>query len=149
LKIESVYFDPETGEYVLQNIFGTIADILGLGVKVSVPDLYADLPVLYSLVDLNVYLDSIPTFQLGQTFMVNDGTVAGLSGMQFSTTPFTFDEFTGFSGTPYTGPATADTDHDLVATPEPSTGFLLLMSSTLVYTARRYLRSHLPTRETT
>jgi len=44
--------------------------------------------VLYSLVDLNTYLNSIPSFSLGDSFAVVDGTTPALPGMSFSTTPF-------------------------------------------------------------
>ena len=129
LSIESVLKDPTTGQFALANVFGTLAERLGLNTVVSVPDLFADTngdgklgpgDDLYSLVDMNTYLNKIPTFTLGEDFSIVDGTSADLPGMTFSTTPFSFDPSTGFTGTPYTGTGTANAGHDVSAIPEPS-----------------------------
>ena len=128
LSIESFSFDPITSQFVMENIFKTIADKEGYGVEVPIPDLFADTngdgmlgagDDLYSLVNLSVYLESIPTFSMGDSFTVVDGAVSGLPGMMFSTTPFTFDPSTGFAGTPYSGPAVVEAIHLPSAISEP------------------------------
>jgi PEP-CTERM motif len=136
LSLESVFFDPVTHTYSLQDLFGTIQHDLGKYVEVAIPDLYADTngdgslgagDVLYSLVDMNFYLKSIPTFTPGEAFSIVNGKVAGLPGMLFSTTEFTFDGATGFAGTDYTGVGIVESEHVLEAVPEPSS--LLLLGS--------------------
>jgi hypothetical protein len=138
LSIEAVVFDAATGKFETANIFDTLANQVGLNKVVSIPDLYADTDgngvletgdILYSVVDLNTYLSSIPSFSLGQTFNIVDGTVAGLPGMQFSSTPFSFDQGTGDStGTPVTLLGIAEAQHDPeAAIPEPSTWSLLAL----------------------
>jgi hypothetical protein len=128
LSIESLLFDPVSGKFELVNIFGTLAD-RQITDEVLIPDLFGDTnkdgvlgdsDVLYSLVDLNIYLNSIPSFSLGDSFAVVDGTTLALPGMSFSTTPFTFDAGTGFSGTPYTGTGVAEGEHGVSVIPEPS-----------------------------
>jgi hypothetical protein len=135
LSIESYVIDPTTGKYVLHNIWGTIAAQVGEYHTVAIPDLYEtdalgnilDNVTLYSLVNLETYIGSAPTFVEGQRFNVVDGLVAGLPGMFFSTTPFTFDPDTGFSDPPYTGMAVAETQHGFTATPEPASWVLMLI----------------------
>ena len=82
--------------------------------------------MLYSLVILNTYLDHIPSVNLGDSFNIVGGTVAGLDGMELSTTPFVFDPATGdFGGTPYTGEGFVITMHLPKPVPEPSSLALL------------------------
>jgi hypothetical protein len=128
LSIESMVFDPVRGTYELVNVFGTLAD-RQITYEVRIPDLFGDTDnngilgegdVLYSLVDLNIYLNSIPNFSLGDSFAVINGTTSALPGMSFSTTPFDFDPGTGFSGTPYSGTAVAEGEHGVTVIPEPS-----------------------------
>jgi hypothetical protein len=123
------------GQFQSQDLFGTITSFLGSDVEVEIPDLYADTngdgsldsgDVLYSLVDMSIYLQSAPAFSIGDTYSVVNGRVAGLPGMQFSTTEFTFDPATGFTGTDYTGMAEAETLHALQSTPEPGSIVLTL-----------------------
>ncbi len=134
LSIEAIFFDSATNEFVLTNIFGTIADRLGLEQELLIPDLFADTngdtqlgdgDVLYSLVDLSQYLNAIPSFGLGESFTIINGSVASLPGMMFSTAPFIFDPGTGFSGTPFSGIGIANSEHGLTAVLEPSTLMLL------------------------
>jgi hypothetical protein len=135
LYLEAIVFDATTGAYSLEDFFGRLAADVGVGVEIPIPDLYADTngdgvldsgDVLYSLDDINKYLAAAPTFALGDTFSVNDGAVAGLPGMMFSTTPFSFDPSTGFSpGTPYTGLAEAETEHLPAAVAEPDKWVLM------------------------
>ena len=142
LSIEAVVPDPSTGEFGTANIFGVLASKVGLETVVPIPDLFADTngdgvlgtgDILYSVVDLNVYLSSIPTFTPGEEFDIVGGTVAGLPGMQFSSTPFSFDPNTGdFNGTPVTLAAFADAQHDPEAIPELSTWSLLATGFTLL-----------------
>ena len=137
LSIEAVTLDLSTGKFGTANIFSVLADKVGLDTAVPIPDLFADTngdgelgtgDILYSVVDLNTYLLSIPTFTLGEAFDIVGGTVAGLPGMQFSSTPFTFNPDTGdFTGTPVTMPGYADALHDPEAIPEPATWSLLAL----------------------
>jgi len=131
LDIESLYFDAATNSYVLEGAFDLLRATYGLFSESAVPDLYADAngngmmddaDVLYSLVDLRTYVQSDQSFAPLQTFSIVNGSVPGnLTGMMFSTTPFTFDPATGFSGTPYTGEAQSLSEHELVPVPEPAT----------------------------
>ena len=140
LSIEAVVFDPAANVFVLESIFGRLAERLGVGVSVTIPDLFADTngdgiigggDLLYSLVDLNVYLNSVPDFALGDTFDIINGTVAGLTGMMFSSTPFSFDANRGFSsGTPFSGLGETDSTHEISAIPEPSS--LALVGASLI-----------------
>jgi len=135
LDLEALVFDATTDTYSLEDFFGRLRADVGEYVEIAIPDLYADTngdgvldsgDELYSLVDINKYLAAVPTFALGDIFSVNDGTVAGLPGMMFSTTPFSFDPATGFSSdSPYTGLAEAETEHLPEAVPEPSTWVLM------------------------
>jgi hypothetical protein len=135
------------GQYQSQDLFGTITSFLGSDVEVEIPDLYADTngdgtldtgDILYSLVDMSIYLQSVPSFSIGDTYSVVNGRVAGLPGMQFSTTEFTFDPSTGFTGTDYTGTAEAETLHALQSTPEPGTIVLTLVAlAVLVWYRKR------------
>lgn len=136
LRLESLFYNSASNTYSLQDLFGTIQHRLGNFAVVKVPDLYADTNgdgtlgsggVLYSLVDMNAYLNNIPSFTEGGTFSIVNGTVAGLPGMLFSTTDFTFDPSTGFSGTDFTGDGVVESEHDLESVPEP--GSLLLLGS--------------------
>jgi hypothetical protein len=134
LSLESVFYNSTTHTYSIQDLFGTIRQELGNGVIVKIPDLFADTnrngslgtgDFLYSLVDMNVFLQSIPTFTEGETFSIVHGKVAGLPGMLFSMNDFTFNAATGFSGTDYTGDAVVESEHDLESVPEPSNLLLL------------------------
>lgn len=136
LSIEAVVFDPVTNTYYHESIFDRLAESQGVGVSAFFPDLFADTnsdgvvgegDLLYSLVDLNVYLNSIPSFALGDVFEIVNGTVAGLPGMMFSTTPFSFDDASGYdSGTPFTGTGETNSSHEVSAEiPIPSTLALL------------------------
>jgi len=140
LSLEAVYQDPTTHQYALDNTYGAIAAIRGTNVEVAVPDLFADTnhdgilgegDYLYSLVDMNTYLQTPQqTFNFGDEFNIVNGQVTGLPGMLFSTTEFTFDPGTGFSGTPFTGAGTMEGVHLPTATPEP-TSTLFLASGVL------------------
>lgn len=141
--------DASTGQLKLFNIFGVMAQLVGFGTQVPIPDLVADTngdgsldtgDVLYSLVDLVSYLAAVPPVAFGTTYDVLDGRVAGLPGMQFSTTPFSFDPMTGFTGTPYAGPATTEGIHLPSAIPEPSTLGLLSVATGLAGLLLRHRR---------
>lgn len=133
LEIEALYRDPLTGQYLLGNIFGAIADKFGMDHEILIPDLFADTnggglgegDVLYSIVDLNAFMVSLPSVSLADTYNVVDGLVTALPGMQFSTTPFVFDRTAGFVGTAYTGPASVDAYHGASGIPEPTMAPLL------------------------
>jgi hypothetical protein len=148
LSIESVLFDPVSGTFELVNIFGTLAD-RQIFDEVLIPDLFGDTnkdgvlgegDVLYSLVDLNVYLNLIPSFSLGDSFVMVNGTTPALPGMSFSTTPFAFDPETGLSGTPYTGTGVAEGEHGVTVIPEPS-AIVLLASGLLGLGAVSFARA--------
>jgi hypothetical protein len=152
LSLESLFFNSASNTYSLQDLFGTLRQRLGKYVVVKVPDLYADTngdgklgagDVLYSLVDMNVYLGAIPSFTEGETFHVVNGRVAGLPGMLFGTTDFNFDPATGFSGTDFTGDAVVESEHDLESVPEP--GSLLSLGSG-VLSLTGFLRNRLRAR---
>jgi hypothetical protein len=87
LSVEAVYLDPVTGKFVIGSIFGTLDAAVG-DASVAIPDLFADTNhdgslddggllysvVLYSVVDLNKYLNSVPAFKLGER---NSGRSSG------------------------------------------------------------------------
>jgi hypothetical protein len=147
LLLESIFFDTLSNTFQFESNGNFLANAVGYGVVVKIPDLWADTnhdgsldtgDVLYSLVNLEQYLAGpIPTFTPGQTFNIVNGQVASLPGMLFSTTPFTFDPTTGPSGTPYTGNATALTDHEPVTMPEPGTIGLIGCGLVLLWRTRR------------
>jgi hypothetical protein len=128
LNLESTSQDPATGEYRLDNIFGVLAANRGLE-EVDIPLLVGDTngdgevggpdDLLYNLVDLRVYLAGTPSSD--DFFTIINGTVTSLPGMFFSTSPFTFDPLTGFSGTPYSGPAYVGGSASAAAVPEAGT----------------------------
>jgi hypothetical protein len=133
LNIESVVRDPDNGKYGLENIFGTLAERVGFHNDVRIPDLVSDTngdgavgggDKLYSLVDLNVYLDNVPAFTSGEVFNIVNGSVDGLPGMMFATVPFVFSEDTGWTfaagRSQFTGTGSAMTAHGVSAVPEPS-----------------------------
>lgn len=145
LSIESVHFVEAKQTWELLNIWGTIARMDGPGVVVAIPDLYAadadgalDDTVLYSLVDLAVFLKSPPVFTEGETIDIVDGRSAALPGMRFSTDPFTFDAATGFSDPPYSGQAIALTEHGFSTdVPEPMPAMLFALGLPALLRARR------------
>jgi hypothetical protein len=162
LSIESIAFDSSTNLYGLSNIFGTIARKVGVGTTVTIPDLYADTngdgiigagDVLYTLVDLNIFLDQTHSFNFGDTFDIANGVIAGLEGLWFSASPFVFDPATGFStdGVPvgakafaaggFTGTGVLESNHGVTATPEPSTWGMMLLGLGLVGSTLRRKRS--------
>jgi len=148
LSLESIFFDPNTGTFYLQNTFETISFLAGDGTVVRIPDLYADTnangvigdgDILYSLIDLDAsLLAPQPSFTLGDFFDIIDGQVAALPFMWFSTAPFVFDPSTGFTGTPYSGQAIAATEHDMFTVPEPSTLFTLIFGLVAIAGFKRF-----------
>jgi hypothetical protein len=136
LDIESVFFDAPSHQYYMDGNFALLHDVLGDGVFIHIPDLFADTngsgliddgDVLYSMVDLRQYLVAPPNFDDNQGFQIVDGQLAGLPGMRFSTTPFSFSASSGWDGgTPYTGDAVAMSYHSLASTPTPEPAALAL-----------------------
>jgi hypothetical protein len=134
LSFESVFFNPTLGTFELDEVFATIADTVGYR-PVSVPDLFADTngdgtigegDILYSIVDLDTYLQTEPAIGLGQRYTITNGVVPELPGMRFSRTPFVFDPAAGFnpiggSASLFDGEAVSDGVHDVTPMPEPHT----------------------------
>ena len=154
--IEAIFFDPATKQFDLGNIFGVLTNRVG-GEEIIIPNLFADTngdgllgpgDLLYTLVDLNVYLNLVPTFSLGDSSDIVNGQVAGLPGMMFSTTPFVFSADSGFAGTPFTGVGAAEVETGIAAVPEPATwammllGFLDSASALTVARERPIFRPH-------
>ncbi|MGH8214366.1 MAG: PEP-CTERM sorting domain-containing protein [Rhodanobacteraceae bacterium] len=148
LKIEALFVDPNTGQVILGSVFDFVSQAYP-GELLVLPDLWGDTngdgtigggDLLYSLVDLNAYTnggadllaDVNARFVPGQEFEIANGVVAGLPGMLFSTTKFTFDPVNGYQGTPYTGSGFAVTDHEFASVPEPSTLTLFFVGLVVV-----------------
>jgi hypothetical protein len=137
LSLEAYLLDVNSNKFVMHDIWDTIAT---LGV-LRIPDLYADADgngvpdtgvVLYSLINLATFAP-IPSFAFGDQFQIVNGKAPGLD-MFFSTTRPVFDPATGFTGTPYTGTAIAETDHVFV--PEPGSFFLSIGAIVLITAAK-------------
>jgi hypothetical protein len=143
IDIESTSQDPASGEYQLDNIFGVLAANRGFE-TVSIPLLFGDTnadgelggsgDLLYNLVDLRLYLGAPPIFNSGDIFTISNGTASALPGMLFSTSPFTFNSLTGFSGTPYSG--TAYVGGELSAAAVPELGTLALVGTFMLPVVR-------------
>jgi hypothetical protein len=121
-------FVPSGSDFVQYPFLDYIASIDGPGVTISVPDLYSSNDpnsdaTLYEAVNLSVYMANLPAFNIGDTFNVVNGTVAGLPGMFFGTVEQTLDPSSpsGFDNpSPYSGPGYTLSAHDNVVTPEPT-----------------------------
>lgn len=138
LSIESLILGAD-GKIHIEGTIARLFQLRGTGL-LFLPDLYStEMPAdaqgvftLYSVVDIREFMLTTPTFQLGDVFTVNDGLVDGLPGFQFSTTPFAFGPDTGFTGTPFSGMATALTLHIFQAAPEPGSLALVLGALTML-----------------
>jgi hypothetical protein len=142
LQIESYLYDRARNAWVMYNIFTTVDLSLPNGDVLLIPDLYAtdsngDLinQELYGLVNLAAYLENVTctlnvckeNFNLGDTFTVVAGEVAGLPGMYFSTNPWTFTPAGGWVDPgDYSGTVIAITDHGVPSVPESSTWAMML-----------------------
>lgn len=98
----------------------------------QIPDLISTEPgvtEIYAAVNLGLYLASNPWPDLtpGQSVTVTNGRMAGLEGIYWSWTQFSFDpnSATGFVGDPYTGTAFVQNFHTDV--PEPASLALLAL----------------------
>lgn len=147
LNIESLYHDPVTGLWQFEGANGLIQAEFGGGVVVPIPDIYADTngngvigtgDRLYSWVDLRVFIQTVQTFDLGDTYTIVDGRIAELPGMWFSSTEIFLDPVLGpqptggswynsgagaFAGGEAPG---AYSEHDVSTIPEPQTWWLLV-----------------------
>jgi hypothetical protein len=131
-------FVPSGPDFLEYNVFDFIADSLGDGVALRIPDLFGDTDgngvldsddVVYAAVNLADYIPGHVSFSLGDTFDITDGSTAALPGMIFGTAPITLDPSSpnGFSNPdPWTGTGEALTEHDNVAVPEPGAWILLI-----------------------
>lgn len=148
LGIEAVFIDGQGG-YHLENIWGAIEGHVGQYFSVSIPDLYlldnnrllVPNSILYSSVDLNIYLHDIPSFQLGDIFAIVNGANTSLPGMLFSSAPFAFDPQNGFTGTPFTGTGYTLSEHALTV-PEPDSLALLFLGFLSLCAVRQWRREH-------
>jgi hypothetical protein len=131
-------FVPSGSDFLEYNVFDFIADSVGEGVTVRIPDLFGDTngngmldsgDVLYAAVNLADYIPADVSFALGDTFNVTGGSTPALPGMIFGTAPITLDPSSpdGFSNPdPWTGTGTALTEHDNTAVPERGTNALII-----------------------
>lgn len=167
LMIEAIVRDPATGRFILVDAFGTLHRKVGASREVLVPDLFADTngdgiigtgDLLYSLVDLTIWPEHLPSVLLGDSFVIVDGQVAELPGMWFATTPFIFDPETGLRSTGLsssspavyslgngarrftTAGAVTNAMHGFSATPEPTSWAFLVAGFGMVGTASRRRR---------
>jgi hypothetical protein len=147
LNVESIFQNPLTGTFFVGNVFGTIASQVGF---VSLPEFGADTnldgsigdgDVLFELVNLNVDLNGLPSFGIGDFLVATDGLVDGFTGLYLSSTPFVFDSVLGFEGTPYSGSVVIVGQQDLGAIPEPDAWILLLSGLAGVVALRRQQRA--------
>ena len=146
LQAEAVFRDPANGNYVLANVFGTIAGIVGDYIPIDIPFMVADtngVGSLYSLVDVSAYLGAPPAFSLGEMFTSINGESPDLPGMMFSTTPFTFTDVGGFIGTPFDGQLTVEGDVSASAVPEPPSWMVLVAALALLRSSLRHTMSAL------
>jgi hypothetical protein len=132
-------FIPSGPDFLEYQFLDYIASIDGPSGVVSIPDLYGDTSgngvlddddVIYSAVNLALFMPANVTFQLGDTFTITNGTSAALPGMIFGTQPITLDASSpdGFSNPdPYTGLGSAFSQHDNVVTPEPANSISALL----------------------
>ena len=91
----------------------------------KIPDMIftpsSPLSTLYTAINLEMYASNNPrpSIHEGDSVMITDGTIPGLEGIYWSTTPFTIDltSSSGFSGTPYTGYAVSIGNTAIAETP--------------------------------
>jgi hypothetical protein len=135
LLIEAIFLDATTGTFQFESYGELILNSVAYGSSVKIPDLWAVHPngefiagvTLYSYVNLEDYLAvPLPVYAPNQLFSIVNGQVAGLTGMRFSSTPFTFSATAGVGGTPYNGTGAVFTEHGVTAIPEPSESALML-----------------------
>ena len=141
-KFEVLYLDPTTGKYVQHSIFHFLQLAYGTA-EIEFMDFWFDvngdgridaLDHMYALYDIGEYthdgLDSLADlnsrFSPGQVVDIVNGKIAGIEGLSFSTTAFSFDENTGYQGTAFTGTGYGVTNHVFGSVPEPQTLGLLL-----------------------
>jgi hypothetical protein len=139
LLIEAIFVDDVTHTFQFESYGDFILKTFGANINVPIPDLWlvdgngqlVANTTLYSFVNLEDYLAApLPVFAPNQTFSIVNGRVAGLTGMLFSTTPFTFDAVSGVGGTLFTGQGAVFTEHLVGAVPEPAEVALLLAGLT-------------------
>lgn len=124
--LEALYRD-QNGAWGIEQLFDCVNAYVGSNTEIFVPDLaFSDSQgnliadtTLYSLVDLNTFLPAGSNFDFGDVLQIEDGFTPSLQGMLFSSTPFSFDPETGFTGTPIDGYGTMVAYHGLRSAPVP------------------------------
>lgn len=147
LTLSSMYLGDD-GFIHEEAFFGRLARMAGLN-ELHIPDAFSsDLEAdadgdltLYSVVNLLIFGPLAPSFSFGDEFMITGGVSALFPGMQFSSTPFTFDPLLGFVGTDFNGMATIHAAHEVFAIPEPSSVILLLSALGMTFVAKRHKKS--------
>jgi hypothetical protein len=140
LDIESVVLNPD-GTQTLESVFGRLAIERGFA-PLRIPDLFSPtLEVLYSWVDIRLFMLTEPSFDFGDIFSIVNGETPLLPGMLFSETPFDFDPAIGPIYTPYTGDGEVISFHEVSAVPEPATLVLTGIGLATAGAVRRRRRS--------
>jgi hypothetical protein len=139
--LELASFVEVDNNYVMTPLQSFVADHLGFGTPLWIPDLFADTngdgeigagDVLYATVNLAEYYPAQVTFDLGDTFTIVNGLCEALPGMLFGTEPIIPDASspTGYlNPSPFnpsglalnataSGDASALAAHGVVATPD-------------------------------
>jgi hypothetical protein len=130
-------FVPSGGDFQIFPLITYVQNNLAIGVKLSIPDLFADTDgdgvlgigdTLYSALNLADFLDASVNFSFGDTYSIVNGASLLLPGMLFGTQQIVPNASnpTGYDNpAPWTGTVVALASHAIVAIPEPGTILLL------------------------
>jgi len=135
--LDVVAFQPQGTDFLVTTFPDFIRNLLGVGVELAIPDLYADTnhdgvlgagDVLYSAVNLFEYTKNGIPSSFPSSFMIGaNGTSTDLPGFLFGYDPIVRDSnsATGLTNpNPFSGPASMLSEH-FVSVPEPGTLALL------------------------